>query len=227
MPKTITEEMKEQDKWYKEAKSMTMAELPKFLSKLTEDYNHDYGTICHAISAAAIGAAWSVERTPQGGITGFQAGAVMWEFLRQWSFSSNKAGLKIVDYDKFLYPQYSDYFDKTITNGAWGAIQKEAKANIAKSDIEYKNYLELKAKYQQDVAAFIEKHPDYLSNKKYYDHLGMGTGDEWDAEEKKKESGFEFAPQEPSEPVRKTSRVYMHWQSIVNGRVPFGFTVED
>ena len=36
----------------------------------------DYGTVCHAIALSAVA------RTAQGGITGFQAGAVMWEFIK-------------------------------------------------------------------------------------------------------------------------------------------------
>ena len=76
MTQQITEEMGIHKEWMKRARDMTMADLPEFLRELTEDYDHDYGTICHAIAAAAVAAAWSVERTPQGGITGFQAGAI-------------------------------------------------------------------------------------------------------------------------------------------------------
>lgn len=65
--KSITEQDKIHEEWYKEASEMTLENLPEFLRKLTEDYSHDYGTICHAISAAAAAAAWAVEKSPCGG----------------------------------------------------------------------------------------------------------------------------------------------------------------
>ena len=91
--KTITEEMKIHEEWYKQAKEQTLETLPAFLNHLINDYGHDYGTICHAIAAGAIGAAYALERSPQGGITGFQAGCIMWCFIRHWNYDHNKTGL--------------------------------------------------------------------------------------------------------------------------------------
>lgn len=146
--------------WYEDAKKMTLEELPEFLRHLTQDYEHDYGTICHALSAGAIATAWAMNRSDQGGITGFQAGAVMWEFVRHWSYPDNKAGLKIVDYDTMLYPQYDYHFtDRTISSHTWKTLQEEAKSN-----------------YYNNTTA----HPD----------------------------------------------VKEHWKSIIEGNVPFGYTVE-
>ena len=56
MKQQITEEMKIHDGWYKEAKKQTVETLPEFVRHLTEDYSHDYGTICYAVEAGAIGA---------------------------------------------------------------------------------------------------------------------------------------------------------------------------
>lgn len=124
----ITEEDKIHEEWYKEAKKMTMEELPTFLKKLTEEYGHDYGTICHAISASAIAAAWAVERTPQGGITGFQAGCIMWGFITNW-MSYNDEALALIKYDNMLYPQCEDKFT-TISKSTWEWLQKKAKKNL-------------------------------------------------------------------------------------------------
>lgn len=223
--KQITEEMKIQEEWYKEARDMTIDKLPDFLNKLTDQYHHDYGTICHAVAAAAIGAAWAVEKSPAGGITGFQAGAIMWEFIRQWNFSYNKTGLRIIDYDNFLYPQYAEKFDKVLSADVWKAIQKEARAKVEEADEAYRKYLQDQSKYEAEIAAFVKKYPDYHDRKEYYDALGMGTGEQWEAEEKKKASGFEFAPQPPYSGVYDTE-VYHHWLSIANGKVPFGYRVE-
>lgn len=75
--KTITEEDKVHENWYKEAKDMDMQKLPQFVNGLLEDYEHDYGTICHALSAAAVATMWAMNRDErQGGITGFQASCI-------------------------------------------------------------------------------------------------------------------------------------------------------
>ena len=216
-----------QKQWFKEAKGMTMDTLPGFLKKLTQDYQHDYGTICHAITAGAVATAWAMDRCPNGGITGFQAGCVMWGMIRQWNYSHNKTGLRLIDYDNFLYPQYENEYEKTLSPDTWAAIQKEAKANLKEADYKYEEYLWALEQYQIDIEDFVDRHPDYYERREYYDPLGMGTGEQWDAEEKKKASGFEFAPQEPYEPVRSDGAVYRHWKSIVAGTVPFGYTISD
>lgn len=122
-----TEEFKAlKEEWHKRAKTMTLETLPEFLRELTENYRHDYGTICHAVAMSAVAAAWAVNASPTGGITGFQAGAVMWEFVRSWMYRSNKTGLKLINYDNFLYPQYESQYQKTMPISTWTALQKEA-----------------------------------------------------------------------------------------------------
>ena len=127
----ITEQMGKQKEWYKDASSpdMTLDKLPKFLEHLTNDYKHDYGTICHAMAAGAVATAWAINRTPQGGITGFQASAVMWEFITNWM---QKTGpLELVDYSSMLFPQYEENFQKVITESVWNYLQTEAKKCLA------------------------------------------------------------------------------------------------
>ena len=108
----ITEKQQVHVRWYEDAKNQTVESLPVFISHIASDYGHDYGTICHAMAAGAIAAATAIDKSPVGGITGFQAGAVMWEFIRNWNFSHNRCGLRIIDYDNFLYPQYSYKYQK-------------------------------------------------------------------------------------------------------------------
>lgn len=119
------------EQWYKDASSQTLETLPAFMNHVLNDYKHDYGTICKAIGACSIAAAWAANASPQGGITGFQAGAVMWEFIRNWNFKDNKCGLKIVDMDDMLYPQYREKFDNTITKRVMENLMKEAKSRLA------------------------------------------------------------------------------------------------
>jgi len=108
----ITEEMKVHEQWYKEAREMTIDKLTDFVKKLTENYDHDYGTICHAVAASSIAAACAVDHSPTGGITGFQASCIMWEFVRNWM--SYDTPLRLVKYEDMLYPQYEYRFQKTI-----------------------------------------------------------------------------------------------------------------
>lgn len=112
------------DKWLEESFNVTLKTLPEFLRHLTEDYKYDYGTICHAMSIAAIATLTAIDKSPQGGITGFQASAVMWAFIRNWQYTGNKTGLRIVDFDDMLYPQYE--FQKIITKEIWESLQLEA-----------------------------------------------------------------------------------------------------
>jgi hypothetical protein len=132
--KNITEKDNLHKQWYIDAKEQTLETLPKFLNHLIEDYIHNYGTICHAISAGAIATAWAIDNSKQGGITGFQAGCVMWKFIEQWMYSNNICGLKVLDYDNMLYPQYYSNFEKNINEDTWIKIQDMAKKLFKEKD---------------------------------------------------------------------------------------------
>lgn len=163
----ITEQNKDiLEQLRKEAKEQTLETLPAFLKRLGEDYSHDYGTICHAIAIAAYAAARVVDNGPQGGITGFQAGAVMWEFIRLWKHIDGPC--RLLQYDKMLYPQYDEHYARTISKSTWEWLQKEAKTKLAE------------AAKQQLVASEVTPSPVVLA----------------------------------------------HWQSIVDGTVPFGYIVD-
>lgn len=126
-PQPIDESMHLEKEWFQEAKKQTRDTLGQFIDHLMTDYQHDYGTICHAIAAAALAATYAADNSPQGGITGFQAGFIMWDFIKQWMYPTNTCGLKIVDYDNMLYPQYERHFDKTIPSHTWELLQAQAK----------------------------------------------------------------------------------------------------
>lgn len=140
----------------KEIKSFD--DLVSFLKDIKDNYNFDYGVAPRAIAQAALATAWYF--ASDFGITGFQAGFVMWDFIKDWSFRGNECGLRIIDYDEMLYPQYDDKFDKYISSETFMAMQKQAKE---------------------------------LLNDEGYVHPA----------------------------------VVKHWKSIVNGEVPFGYTVKD
>lgn len=152
------EEKRKEELEAKRKEIKTMEDLVDFLKYVEANCNYDYGVAPRSIAQAALATAWYMAEKM--GITGFQAGFVMWDFIRGWEFTHNECGLKIVDYDNMLYPQYEDKFEKTITKSTWRALQEQAKKNL--EDREY-------------------AHPDVIA----------------------------------------------HWESIVRGVVPFGYTIKD
>lgn len=116
--------------WQEEARKQTLDTLPAFLMKLAK-VDHDYGTICRAIAAAAVGAAHAMNRTPRGGITGFQASCVTWDFLEHWGHIEPPA--TITRYGDMLYPQNEERF-RTISKDTWEHLQTEARKLIAERD---------------------------------------------------------------------------------------------
>lgn len=105
----ITEEMHLEKEWFKQAHEQTLETLPDFMEHVLNDYCHDYGTICYAISACALAAV---------------------HIIKQMNYVDNKCGLKITNYDYMLYPQYADRFEKTIDNHTWKVLQETAKKKI-------------------------------------------------------------------------------------------------
>lgn len=128
-----TEDMHLEKEWFEQAGRQTMDTLPEFMNHVMNDYCHDYGTVCHAIAACALAAACAANEMDGacGGITGFQAGFVMWDFIKQWQYPNAKTGMKIVNFDDMLYPQYDFKFQKTIGRKTWDALQREAEKNLS------------------------------------------------------------------------------------------------
>lgn len=139
----------------KRSKINTIDELIAFIKDVKENYNYGYGEAPRAIAQAALAVAWYL--SSDFGITGFQAGAVMWDFVRDWNFSHNECGLKMIDYDNLLYPQYGYKFDKTITERTWDIVQKAAKKKIEEDDAEsnYKAHPDVRKHWEQIVAGVV------------------------------------------------------------------------
>ena len=166
MKTPITESMHLENEWFKEARNQTVETLSIFINHLMNDYCHDYGTMVHAISACSLAAMYAANNTEGGGITGFQASFVMWDLIRQICKTNNECGLRLIDYDDMLYPQYEDKFEKIISEDTFKSIQKCAKEKLD--------------------------------------------------EEKSSDAKFHAHP-----------AVVAHWQSIVDGKVPFGYMLVD
>lgn len=115
---------------YKEAIEQTPETIGDFVMKTMCDYPHDYGSVCVAVAACALAGVYAANGLPQGGITGYQAGFVMWEIVRQLNYRGNKCGLRMIDYDDMLFPQYAHKFEKTISIDTWKLLQEEAKRRL-------------------------------------------------------------------------------------------------
>jgi hypothetical protein len=114
------------EQWFAAANEQTLETLPDFLKTLAQ-FEFDYNTICYAVAAAAIAAAWAIDRSPNGGITGFQASAVMWEFITEWC--QLKGPARLLKWEDMLYPQQADKFI-TISPETWHWLQEKAKEKL-------------------------------------------------------------------------------------------------
>lgn len=120
------DELALRDQWMSEAKGQTLDTLPAFLRKLA-DHPHDYGTICRAIAAGAVAAANALDKDAKhGGITGFQAGCVMWDIIIGWGVVSEGDMPTLRKYADLLYPQY-DYKWHVLSSETWAELQKKAR----------------------------------------------------------------------------------------------------
>lgn len=110
-------------------------DLIAFLRDVEENYGEGYGVQPRAMAQACLAVAYYL--SGKFGITGFQAGGVMWEFILGWNRKNNKTGLKLVDYDNMLYPQYEHEFEKTISLDTWRAIQNAAEEELKNVENHY------------------------------------------------------------------------------------------
>ena len=118
------------DSWF-DYDALKNRSLDDFIKHLQNDYEHDYGTICHAIAAAGVQTMRHVNRGLQGGITGFKAGAVMWGVLRHWNHVDGPA--RILQYEDMLYPQY-EYKFKTIDSETHKYLIKMANDRLVENE---------------------------------------------------------------------------------------------
>lgn len=127
-PIVISDDTDLDKEWYAEARVQTPDSLMGFIKHLMYDYRHSYSSIVYALSAGAVATCWAMNKSPQGGISGFQASAIMWEFLKAWM--SMDGPLKLTRYDDMLYPQYDYKFEKTITRSTWAYLQDQAEKRL-------------------------------------------------------------------------------------------------
>lgn len=142
----ISEEDNIQDAWYQEAWDVTPESLPKFIKHIMNDYNHDYGTYCHALTACAI----ATVNAYGDQLSGFQASCIAILFPRHFFYTNTKTGISLRNWDDMLYPQYETKFDKVIGSNMWDLIQKSAKEFLESK--EYKDAHPEVIKHWQSIA---------------------------------------------------------------------------
>lgn len=106
----------------------TKDELFSLISEVESKFNCGYGEAPRAIAQASVAVAEYLLSSM--GCTGFQAGCVLWDIIKDLQYSNNTCGMRLIDYDKMLFPQYLDTFSKTISKDTWQAIQDKAKKNL-------------------------------------------------------------------------------------------------
>jgi len=114
--------------WMDRARKVKPETLNDFLKEVHDAIPLSYGNICHKIAIASLAAAYSFENSDQGGITGFQSGAVMWGFVCAWTRDYDPQ--KFIHYKDMLYPQM-DYKFTTISQETFAWLQAEAKKSLA------------------------------------------------------------------------------------------------
>lgn len=102
-------------------------ELAELAKEICEKFNFDYGVVPRSIGAFLVVAANYF--CHEMGVTGFQAGFIMYDFIRGFMYPHNKCGIRVVDYDELLYPQYIEKHT-TIPESVWNNIMREAKTKL-------------------------------------------------------------------------------------------------
>lgn len=130
MTNEVNTEQALRDEFKERVKDITIEDLPAVINDLM-NREHDYGSICVALGTLAAATAWACNKHKNGGITGFQAGAVFWEFARAWgSPTIGETGARFVNYDNLLYPQYEDHFG-TIDSDTLNRVRAAAAKKLA------------------------------------------------------------------------------------------------
>lgn len=126
------------EKWFNKAKRniRTPDDLRDFAKELVgyvnpldgKDYYNYSGLAASALSLAAANLCACVF-----GLSGFQMGCVMWDIIDNILLSQHDVGMRLLNFNDMLYPQYEHRFEKTIDKETWEALRKKASETLAQS----------------------------------------------------------------------------------------------
>lgn len=129
------------DDWERRAKTEihSVDDLAKFANELVEhakslkdgaDFYNDTSSIASSLSLAATSMCSYLF-----GMTLFQMGYVLWTIIDKMFLDEHDVGMRLVNFNNMLYPQYEYRFEKTIDSETWNSIQKKAAELIENGDI--------------------------------------------------------------------------------------------
>lgn len=124
------------DQIYQEVYDLGSTEaITRALPELAERYCQTYEGTAEFIGSylAALGNQMCKEI----GTTGFQKSYTMFNFLFGFNFHHNRTGLKLVNYDDMLYPQYAYLFAPVLKKDVWGSMKKQAEKLLQEHEGEY------------------------------------------------------------------------------------------
>lgn len=114
---------------FAEVRNIEVENIENYMKGLLEE-GHDYASACDAVAKAGLAAMYLMSNKL--GITGFQASYALWEIIKEWSYPNNKMGMKIVDFDKMLYPQCVNNA-RTIPVSTWNLLMEDAAKKLKDS----------------------------------------------------------------------------------------------
>lgn len=122
--------MNPQIQWFATAKNLkNFHEFRDFRKQILYETEHDYATLAHAAGALLIGLAHATANSLD--LSPLQSLYAMFDFVKEYRYSSNRCGISIMDYDNFLKPNMDEYFEKSISQDVWERIQAEAQSRLA------------------------------------------------------------------------------------------------
>lgn len=107
-------------------KIKTIGQFEQLLEDVKKDSN-DYGAIIEAC-ATMMNASFNL-LSP--GLTGFQAGCLMWMMIIQYGSYGEGSNLQLINWNDLIYPQYADKFN-SIDKDTWEQVQKYATDELEK-----------------------------------------------------------------------------------------------
>lgn len=113
----------------------TKEQLLEVIDSIVNKQDHDYGTIAVGTFQAMMATFNYVNRSPNGGITGFQAIFLGWAFVDEFMLSCRNKPKKIINYGDLLYPKYGNKFEKVISKETHEWLIKEAKKHLEDDSI--------------------------------------------------------------------------------------------
>lgn len=137
-------EIKEQ--WLEEVKTINSKnKLDRFVKKVMQGYEHDYGTYVHAVSVCTK----AFIRYYGSGMSGVQASFLMWDIIRNTFGKQDKFGLQLVEYESILFPQMLYRLEVKIDEDTHEKIIETAKQYLIE---------------KKDVAEEVKKHWEKLAS---------------------------------------------------------------